>query len=267
VLLHSCNRSIAHSAVCTCCGLHGETFLHCVRDCNFSRTIRHHIGFSSPDFFYVMDAHDWLKGGSKGSPAYLFSTGAWWSWRHRNLMCLNNETWSLNRLSFNIQNIVEVLKSSFFPRANVAPTELFIKWNNNNYPCAILNVDGSCLGSPIQANFGGVIRNNGSFFLSSSSSAILDSSDILLDELLAIYHGLILAKNLGITEFVCYSNSLHCINLINGLIVKYHVYVVLIQDIKELLLKKNVTICHTLKEENQCANFLAKLELPQTTIS
>jgi hypothetical protein len=41
---------------------------------------------------------------------------------------------------------------------------------------------------------------------------------------------------------------------------RFQVHVVLIQDInKELLSHTNYTICHTLKEKNQCTNFLAKL--------
>jgi hypothetical protein len=35
---------------------------------------------------------------------------------------------------------------------------------------------------------------------------------------------------------------------------------VLIQDIKELISQSNVTLCHTLGEKNQCADFLVKLE-------
>jgi hypothetical protein len=38
----------------------------------------------------------------------------------------------------------------------------------------------------------------------------------------------------------------------------YHVYAVLIQDIKKLLSQSNTTICHTLREGNNCADFLAK---------
>jgi len=34
----------------------------------------------------------------------------------------------------------------------------------------------------------------------------------------------------------------------------------LIQEVKDLIEQSNVTICHTLKEENQCADFMAKLK-------
>ena len=68
-----------------------------------------------------------------------------------------------------------------------------------------------------------------------------------------------MAKDLGHAEFACYSDSLVCINLINGPIEKYHIYVVLIQDIKYLLHQINVTVSHTLREGNQCADFMTKL--------
>ncbi|MCI13385.1 S-like ribonuclease, partial [Trifolium medium] len=90
----------------------------------------------------------------------------------------------------------------------------FIKWNNNNYRCIILNVDGSCIGSPIRAGFRGLTRNNSGYYLSGYYGIIHGSSDIKLAELYAIYQGLILAKDMTIGELVCYSDSLHCINLI-----------------------------------------------------
>jgi hypothetical protein len=121
-----------------------------------------------------------------------------------------------------------------------------------------VNISFNILVVYIRRVFGGFLRNNAGFFLSAFSGFIPSSDDIILAELSTIYHGLIIAKNLGFVELVCYSDALVCINLINGRQEKYHVYVVLIQDIKELLHQSNV-ICHTLREGNQCTDFFAKL--------
>jgi hypothetical protein len=64
---------------------------------------------------------------------------------------------------------------------------------------------------------------------------------------------------MSIVELVSYSDSLHCVNLIKGTQVKYHIHVVLIQDIKELLSQANVSLHHTLREWNKCADLFAKL--------
>jgi hypothetical protein len=88
---------------------------------------------------------------------------------------------------------------------------------------------------------------------------IPETSDILFIEIYAIYKCLLLASDMGIDELVCYSNSLHCVNLIKGPQVKFRIHRVLIQDIKEMLSQSNVSLHHTLREKNQCAYFLAKL--------
>jgi hypothetical protein len=49
-------------------------------------------------------------------------------------------------------------------------------------------------------------------------------------------------------------------NLIKSSQVRYHIHVVLIQYIKELFFQTDVSIFHTLREENQCADFFAKPE-------
>lgn len=87
--------------------------------------------------------------------------------------------------------MVENFKICFKPISNDTLDIRFIKWNNNNFSSVILNVDGSCLGSPIRAGFGGVLRNYASFYLSGFSGYIHNSSDILQVELLAIYQGLL----------------------------------------------------------------------------
>ena len=171
----------------------------------------------------------------------------------------NNEEWSLTRLAFNIHNSIDVNRTSF-PR--VSPTangDSVVKWNCSNHEYYILNVDGSCLGNPQRCGFGVLLRNNASFFVSGFSGYIAISTDILLAELYAIFHGLQMVSALGISDFVCYSDSLLSIILINGPPLKFHLYATLIQDIKDLLILTNTHVLHTLREGNYCDDILAKL--------
>jgi len=95
------------------------------------------------------------------------------------MICLGNENWSNAKLSFNIQSMVDTLKACYPCISSTTDEDQFIKWNNNNHFCVILNVDGSCLGSPIRAGYGGILRNYAGFFSSGFSGYIQNSSDIL----------------------------------------------------------------------------------------
>jgi hypothetical protein len=110
--------------------------------------------------------------------------------------------------------MVEMLRNCLSPAPNSRLVDRFGKWNNNNCSCVILNVDGSCLSSPIQSEFSRIIRNTSDYYLSEFSGFIQWSYDILFAELYAIYKDLLLAKE--IDKLACYSDSLHCNNLIKG---------------------------------------------------
>jgi hypothetical protein len=134
--------------------------------------------------------------------------------------------------------------------------------NNSNNSCAILNVDVSCLGSPVRFGFSGFTRNTFGQYLIGFSGFIQDSYDILLAELCAIYKGFLLAKDMNIDELVCYSNFLHCVNLIKCPQVRYHIHAVLIQDIKKLLPRPMfLSITHSKRGINVLTSSL-NLELP-----
>ena len=173
-------------------------------------------------------------------------------------MCLSHENWSLTQLSFLIHDTASSIDASF-QTVSANHEDRTVRWNNENFSCHVFNVDGSCLGVPIRADFGGIIRNSAGFYLSGFSGFIPISTDILFAELTAIQRGLRLAVEMGIEELVCYSNSMLSIKLLTGHVLNYHVYAVLIQEIKELLSSRNFTVHHCLREGNQCADYMAKL--------
>ena len=136
--------------------------------------------------------------------------------------------WSLNRLAFNIQNSM-VINRTFLHHISLADgVDKVVKWNCRNHSCYILDVDRSCRGNPPRTGFGGLLRNNNGFFISGFSRFIANSFDILFTELFAIFNGLCMVNTLGITDFVCYSDSLHSVSLINGPLMKFCVYATLL---------------------------------------
>ncbi|XP_024626732.1 uncharacterized protein [Medicago truncatula] len=110
-----------------------------------------------------------------------------------------------------------------------------------------------------RAGFGGLIRNGAGFYLAGFSRFIPSSTDILHAELSAISHGLKMAKDMGLAPVACYSDSILAINTIKESYSKYHVYAVLLHEIQKQLFQDGGSLHHTLREGNQCADFLAKL--------
>lgn len=99
------------------------------------------------------------------------------------------------------------------------------------------------------------------FFGSSSDATILHM------ELLAIYHGLTLAWDMGFRIVECQSDSLHAVDLVLAPPAPRHLYAALLMDIRDLLARAwNVKLVHTLQEGNVCADFLAKYVLSRMRI-
>ena len=146
-LLH--HRSIAPSATCGRCGEVDESFMHCIRDCKFSKPIWQKFGFSDSNFYSTNCSQEWIKGNSKGPRSIIFCACLWWSWRHRNQMCFNSDFWSLTQLSINIQHSADTIQKRFQTVTNSAIQDRWIRWKSSNHNGHILNVDGNCLSTPI----------------------------------------------------------------------------------------------------------------------
>jgi hypothetical protein len=148
----------------------------------FLNKVERNFDFNNLDFFSNHDMYDWLKLGVLCLQAFIFSADVWWWWRHLNSMFLNNETWFLNRMSFNIWAMVETFRNCFSHASNDGLVDRLIKRNNNNYSCSIFNVDWICLGSIVRYEFCGIIRNTFDYYL---AGFVQRSSDICL---LTVYY-------------------------------------------------------------------------------
>ena len=173
-------------------------------------------------------------------------------------MCISQENWTLPRITSQIHNTASTLAETFGTTSG-QQTDITVRWNHTNCNCIVLNVDGSCLGTPIRAGYGGLIRNFAGLYHVGFFGYIAATTDILFAELTAILKGMQLAVEKGVETMVCYSDSLLSIKLITDHASKYHAYAVLIQDIKDILSSRNYSIHHCLREGNQSADFLAKL--------
>ena len=119
-------------------------------------------------------------------------------------MCFNNETWSIARLCITIQNSADDITRTFLTDGAGSHSDRLVRWNSSNHPCHILNVDESCLGSPVRAGFGGLLQNNAGLFISGFSDFLPNTTCVLLAELTAILKGLRLAIDMGLDDWFAY---------------------------------------------------------------
>lgn len=116
----------------------------------------------------------------------------------------------------------------------------------------ILNVNGNNIGNLGPSGMGGLLRNsNGDWIWSFSGH--LGRQENLFAELMDLRKGFSLVWNKGYQRLICYSDSLLPINLVSFGINLHHVYVTLIQSIKDFVTsQRSVKVIHTLMERGCC---------------
>jgi hypothetical protein len=94
-------------------------------------------------------------------------------------------------LRTNTENLAQLLKTCFI-KHKISPTTTMVSWNSQGDIGMIMNVGGSSISNLGVSGFGGLIRNSDGVWVHDFAGNI-GFSNILHAELLAVYHGLILA--------------------------------------------------------------------------
>jgi ribonuclease HI len=189
---------------------------------------------------------------------FIFMAVVWWIWRARNALCFAGDLLSLYSLKMRIVDYALLLKNGSYNLHDLSIPQL-VRWNTHDRTGMILNVDGSSIGNHGISGYGGLLRTaNGAWVHGFFGN--LRVTHILHAELMTIYKGLLLAWERDIKELWCYSDSRNAITLIIESVDEWHHYAAIINNIKDNMNRDwQVSLLHTLREGNTCADFLAKL--------
>ncbi|KAK7260572.1 hypothetical protein RIF29_26725 [Crotalaria pallida] len=153
--------------ICSRCSEAPECVLHCLRNCP--------------------------------GPKQLVSGSLMGFVRDRYGECMANETMTLQHIQASISILLEDMYRGFHTSVHAPVSVCYVSWQHPNDNFIALNVDGSSLGNPGHAGYGGLIRNAQGEWL----CGFVGVSNNIHMELLAVLHGLQLAWNSGYRYVVC----------------------------------------------------------------
>jgi len=104
-----------------------------------------------------------------------------------------------------------------------AQTPREVCWQHGDNDTLVLNVDGSALTNPGQAGYGGIVHNSGGKFLFGFYGSV-GLSNILHAEIQALLTGITLCCEAGFKKIVCFSDSLHVVQLVAKETPRFHHY-------------------------------------------
>ncbi|KAL3355755.1 hypothetical protein AABB24_016765 [Solanum stoloniferum] len=137
----------------------------------------------------------------------------------------------------------------------------YISWSFPPFGYIKINVDGSFMPNSGLAGYGGIARDDRGRWLGGFVGRLgVVTKSCLTAELWAIHGGLTVAKNFNLTNVIIETDSNEALMLmIKREAVDNHPDYNVIKECRRLMLELGVSIMHTLRQGNNCADHLAKL--------
>ncbi|KAH0721920.1 hypothetical protein KY289_004964 [Solanum tuberosum] len=152
------------------------------------------------------------------------------------------------------QSVVRHVKQRDAPR--------YISWSFPPPGYIKINTDGSFMQNSGLAGYGGIARDDRGRWLGGFVGRLgMVTTSCLTAELWAIHGGLTLAKNFKLKNVIIETDSREALMLImsKGRAVDNHPDCNVIKECRRMLSELGISMMHTLREGNSCADHLAKL--------
>jgi ribonuclease HI len=256
------HHQICASNLCPRCTTMPETLEHCLFVCADSVDIWKGCGLEvllPPPA--DLDLFQWCRQLDLSHGNIIFIV-MWVVWCARNEFIFNNIKTAVSISVAKVQSLVSFCSNAFDTKSldsNRPSDQQLVSWSCPREDTVCLNVDGSMIGSLQSAGFGGLLRNNFGNFIKGFFGTASQQS-VLYVEVMAILHGLELCWSNGYRKITCYSDSLQVVSLIKNGVSPHHRFANEIHQVRQLLNKDwSVSVHHTLREGNACADLLAKM--------
>ncbi|KAL5171611.1 putative ribonuclease H protein [Glycine soja] len=248
-------RHLSLDVNCCRCGIFQEDILHLLRDSQ--KTKWSYLNWPGSNASHQNNSKDCIQNNIKGDKGILFSITCWFIWRSRNEEIFNDKVQPVWHIANQIHTLNDIIYKDV-TQSLQQPSPMLVLWIAPPGNVMKLNTDGSAFGNLGQAGFGGIIRDNlGNWHTGFMGSCGFTTS--VHAELLAIYHGLKIARDIGIGRLICESDLKVALDLITGEINMFHQYfptIMLIHSLKHM--DWEVTFVHVYREGNKCADWFAK---------
>jgi len=231
--------------------------MHTMRDCPKASRIWYLFQFPNKHNFQMSDYYEWIKLFAYEKDGQLFLISCWVIWRTRNEELFSDTLWA----NWKVLNLIYTQHEATircFGSVNTHKEPCLVAWKPPVGAAVKLNVDGSSLGNPGHYGFRGLIRDtNGNWLFGFFGSCGITTN--MNAELQAIFHGLQMAWNNGFQHVECESDCQLALSLIKEGVPTTHPYAPVIDLIKRFIdYPWLLTFHHSLREDNSCADLLAK---------
>ena len=262
------SRGLSLSPLCPICFEENEAIDHLLRRCRTAAELWVDLKFP----LCLVDSFnqplvEWLAMNCKtdvssnflGIPwSIIFIISIWQIWIHRNELVFRTGKGNPNLAMRCIQSSAEFFSIGMNTKIHLSKICVPVAWQKPPARWVKLNTDGSALGNPGRAGGGGVIRNHLGHWIKGFSRA-LGTTNSFIAELWALRDGLIMSKELGISNLIVELDALSVIHMLSSdkpcLIMEP-----LLSDCRSLFNAiPNKRIPHVYREANQCADALARL--------
>jgi hypothetical protein len=141
--------------------------------------------------------------------------------RARNIVCVGNESIHMYQVLIEVRKLASLILSCFPNLLSAPKPPSWVTWHPSRDVGFVLNVDGSCLGDSGRAGFGGLVREgDGSWII--GFSGFLGISNNTFAQLMAIFHGLKIARERGCRRIHCYYDSQTTVDVISKDLNSFH---------------------------------------------
>lgn len=255
-------QHLAASATCPRCNSQVETVIHCLRDCSELRGVWSPFSNILPANFYsILDCSRWLKSLACSPISQRFLACIWNIWLWRNNCIFGDTGWSLFEVLQKINATADDLHCNF-PSKETSKRQqrADLRWLPPNAQSFKLNVDGSANLNNLTIGSGGLLRNHDGNWIAGFSS-FDGSGNALKAELLGLYHGLSLIQDMGLLSVSIETDCLEMVSLIKDHSHHaQHPFADILQLITNIMSSNRLfSLHHVLREQNACADHLAKL--------
>ncbi|GJX33253.1 non-LTR retroelement reverse transcriptase [Tanacetum coccineum] len=136
--------------------------------------------------------------------------------------------------------------------------EVFVRWVASSLDWVLLNTDGASRGNLGEAGGGGILRDSRGCFIRAFAENY-GICTVTRSEILALLHGIIMARDVGIRKLLIKVNSQVVVHLMEGKIIRHSPAFYIVKKCRNLLksLDWKVKLEHCYREANRAADSLA----------